>query len=865
MKTVKPFRLSTLVRPYRWQGRDTLGVALLGLISLEAKPMLLPEQELWQLAAEEIGPGNVLDLGIPKMVPEMLVSGNAYTAHQQDKTACAVRVVLAGRQKALAVFGDRFELDGRTTLPQPFEAMRLDWAHAYGGPGSPENPQGMGRVDELINGVLTRRVPNVEKFGEHGASGRNGHAPAGLGAFPPDWPQRMQHLGTAYGQQWIEQQYPGFADDMDWRFFNAAPPDQRWTEQPELPAGAAYEIWNMHPTEPVLRGALPRWRARCFASWRKDGLELQETPLRLTTAWFFPHLRRAILIWHGSFGITEDDAADVKNLMPALELDAESRPLAHYQEVLQLRLDPASAIHAVRDSDLVPKSVMGAWAGDQMPDIGSRPLVRNQLAGQRRDYEKQHAKLKSEGLDPAKFLAPPVVLQGTLHMEDLPDLSAKAEQQIAQARDELKARSEKSMIDLDTESAAPETPSERRRFDPDQMIEELVRLEAFGKQEHMPGATGDGAESEAARARQRMASQIRQGHLYTAHLLDPAPAMTTFRAAKLRRRLSAVEPGQRRFAGANLVGADLSEMDLSGADFSGANLEDANLAGAVLSGCNFTRAVLARARLERATLTDAILDHANLGGAKCDGANFVAASLRHANCHKTAFRACVMAKAKFEATNMHESVWQQCDLRGTQWQQVAMMKMNLEDVSFDDAVFQQMGWIECTLIGVSFVRAAMSSCGFVAVNGSGGLDLTSAILTACSFSSDSNLAGVVLREATLKNCGLRGLTLTDADLRNARLDGCDFSECDLRGARLDRLSAGESLFVRTNFVGASLMAANLIDANLSKADLRMSNLENANLFRADVSQAAIDASTRLNGAYTHHAKVWPARRIEASP
>jgi len=33
----------------------------------------------------------------------------------------------------------------------------------------------------------------------------------------------------------------------------------------ELPAGADYEIWNMHPTEPVLRGALPRWRLT--ATW----------------------------------------------------------------------------------------------------------------------------------------------------------------------------------------------------------------------------------------------------------------------------------------------------------------------------------------------------------------------------------------------------------------------------------------------------------------------------------------------------------------------------------------------------------------------------------------------------------------------
>lgn len=861
MKTVKPFRLSVLTRPYRWKGGDTLGVSVLGLVSLEAQPMLLPEQELWQLASEEIGPGNVLDLGVPKLVPEMLVSGNAYTAHQQDKAMCAVKVRLADREKALTVSGDRFWLDGQATGPQPFDSMRLDWAHAYGGPDVPENPQGMGRIDEMVNGVAVRRLPNVEAPDARMASRGQHIRPAGLGAIPPDWPQRMQLLGTAYGTHWLQEQYPGFADDMDWRFFNAAPPDQRWPDASELSPGAGYEIWNMHPTEPVLRGALPRWRARCFASWQKDGGNLQETPLRLTTAWLFPHVRRAILIWHGSFAITEDDAADVKHLMPALELESEPRPFAHYEEVLRLRLNPETAIHAVRDSDLVPKIVMGAWAADQMPDVSKRPMVRNQRAGQLRDYETRRAKLQSEGLDPSQYLPPPVQIEGTLQLEDLPEYSARVEQEISQARDELKARSEKAMAESGMEGSDLTDATGRRRFDPDQMIEELARLEEFGRQGR-PESAGEAAQ--AALARERMASQIRRGHLYTAHLLDPAPAMTTFRAAKLRRRLGAAEPGQRRFAGANLIGADLSGMDLTGADFSGANLEDANLAGARLDGCDFTRAVLARARLERATLTNVRLDYANLGGAQCDGTNFSGASMRHANCHKTAFRACVLADVDFESTNTHESVWQQCDLRRSRWQQVAMMKMTLEDVSFDEAQFRQMGWIECTLKGVSFARAVMNSCGFVGIRGSEGLDFTAAALAACSFSSDSTLAGAVLRDAAFKHCGLRGVTLADADLSGAQLEGCDFSNCDLRRARLDRLDGGESLFVRADFSGASLVGANLIDANLSKADLRAANFHEANLFRADVSQAVIDVSTRLDSAYTHNAKVWPARRTETT-
>ena len=57
----------------------------------------------------------------------------------------------------------------------------------------------------------------------------------------------------------------------------------------------------------------------------------------------------------------------------------------------------------------------------------------------------------------------------------------------------------------------------------------------------------------------------------------------------------------------------------------------------------------------------------------------------------------------------------------------------------------------------------------------------------------------------------------------------------------------------------SLRGANLIDANLSKSNLLGADLAQANLFRADVSQALFDGTTHMDGAYTQHAKVWPAR------
>lgn len=857
MKTVKPFRLSILTRPYRWQRRDTLGVSVLAMFSLGADPKLMPEQELWQVASEELDPGCVLDLGLPKLAPEMLASGYCYTAHQDDKTRAAAGLRVAGLERSLLVHGDRYWLDGRSTSPQPFDRMRMDWRHAYGGADLADNPMGIGRSDEIVNGVRTRRLPNVVVPGRDMSAPDQPVAPASLAGMPPDWPQRMKLMGSAYGKGWVENDFPGLASDVDWHFLNAAAPEQRWPDASALPLGAPYEITNMHPREPVLRGFLPDWTARCFASFRQDGAELAEIALRPTTVWFFPHLERAVLVWHGGMPIAEDDAADVKHIMPALELPDAPRPLAHYQEVLRRRIDPAQAIHVVRDSDLVPKSVLGEWEAAKLFDPWSRPTARNMRAGQQREYDTQRAQLVAMGLEPDDYLPRPPDAEILPDLDDMPDYTQRVQERIedsVRSRKQLEAdneaRRQEAGFDAEPTPGAPAS-----RFDPDAFIREIERADDFARE--AGGAAA--APMFSAQQRAQMIERVHRSYLHAAHLSDPAPAPTSFRAAKIRRRLESAPPGERRFARMNLIGANLSGMDLRGADFSGAMLEDADLSGARLDGCDFSQAVLARANLSGAIGPAARFDGANLGAARCVGSDFSGASFVEANFDKATLESSVFAGATFERTGFHESVLRQCDLRRTRWMQVPMFRLQLDQLVFDEADFSRVVWLECRMADVSFAGAKLVQCGFVSLDGGAGIAFSEARLEACSFAHGSSLPGALFRAASLTHCGLRGAGLAGADFTQARLDGCDFSACDLRGARLERMAAGESLFVRADLSGASLRGANLIDANLSKSNLLGADLAQANLFRADVSQALLDGTTHMDGAYTQHAKVWPAR------
>jgi uncharacterized protein YjbI with pentapeptide repeats len=866
MKTVKPFRLSLLTRPYRWQRADTLGVAVMALATLGETPQLMPEQELWRLASEEAG--GVLDLGVPKACAEFLASGYAYTQHQDDKTACAVRMRVGELEKSLLVFGDRYWLDGRASKPVPFEQMRLDWTRAFGGADMPANPQGMGACAVDVNGVQLVPLPNVEGADARISAERQRVAPASFTALPPDAARRFARIGTKYGQDWLEQDYPGFAEDMDWRFFNAAPEDQWRNGRMALEPATEYEIWNMHPAHKVLRGRLPSWKARCFASRDAKGTGLEEIALQLSTAWFFPHRERVLLIWHGALPIREDDAADVKLIMPALELAGQGRDMEHYERVVRQRLDREhGAVYALRDGDLVPAEVQGEWLDGALPDTSQRPMVRNMMQGMARKRETYRAELVAEGLDPDLFLAQLPEVAKPPSVSELPEFLQGMEEQMKQARTSLDEARSLMLADPDLQQFSRTTgidlhavadhgkPGGVGRFDPEEMHAHLADFDAN------PVTAATAAEGKpAASVAQRLGPQVDRLYLHSAHIFDAPPGMSPHRAQRTRRRVMEIYAGSRDFTGMNLVGADLSQLDLRGSCFRGAALESANLGGTQLDQCDFTGAVLVRAAAVGASFSASVFTQANLSRAQCSRASFDHAGFTDAVCVDAVFDGCTFAQAGFLRTQWRDTVFTACDFAGARFAELAPMMLRFDRCAFGAARFKQCAWMACAFDHCSYIEASMERCSFVNAAFSGTTDFSAATLAMSSFCGDTALNGALFGKATLKQCGLRGTPLQASDFTGAILDCSDFSDCDFQGACLERVTAAESLFVRANFSDASLRGANLMQSFMSKAVFTRADLSGANLFRADVSQAALDDTTRMEAAYTHGAKVWPRRR-----
>lgn len=841
MKIIKPLRLSVLNRPYRWQGHNHLGVSVMALADMGEAPQLRPEVELWQLAASELQTsGGVIDMAIPKARAEFLATGYAYSHHQSDKTAVAARIEIEGLSKTLAVYGDRYWAGDRATPPQPFEQMRLDWSRAWGGEGHEENPHGVGLHPVAVGGYQLRPLPNIESMHERITSAGQQPEPAGFGALDLLWPRRFKRMGKKYDARWLKQDFPGFARDIDWRVFNAASPDQWWQERDALPPQARWRIWNMHPERPLQEGTLPPWQARCFINrQRGDETLFEEIALRATTAWFFPHLQQMILIWQGNTRINEDDAADVLQLMPALEGVGAARSTSHYRKVLSQRMDKErGALFAFREKDLVPEAAIGPWIDSEI-EQSSSPMRDNMKNRANLLREQHRARLEAQG-DSVDDLLPAFEEPEIPPLDELPAFIDKLEQQAEAQRldaEERKREMEARFPEAAEDENAPRGP------------ETMQRMQDMLHQNKDALSEKKLAQSQAA---------LHQMYLMSVQSQPPARRLKGDLAQIIRSRVQRTLEQGGDFSGMDLTGADLSGMDLRGANFSQALLECADLSHSRLDGACLREAMLARCELHHSSLRECDLEGASLALAQCCHSDFSGARFKETQLQQTLFDDCIFDDAVLDGLLLRETWLTRCRFRRARLDSCIFMELTLLAPDFSAARLHKTTFMKTTLEAASFSGASLESCSWVESHAEQAR-FDGATLVTCAAASESVLNGADFSNATLKQCNLRQTPLRGARFTLAKLENSDLSEACCQGADFTRANLVGSLFVRSDFRQANFSDANLMGAILQKSLLGGARFNGANLFRADLSQAITDDATSLNGAWTKRVKTLPGR------
>ncbi|WP_437633905.1 DUF2169 family type VI secretion system accessory protein [Sorangium sp. So ce854] len=610
--------------------------------------------------------------------------------------------------------------------------------------------------------------------------------PAPFGPIHPDSPDRRRMLGKEYGPSYRKARAPWYAEDFDWAYFQAAPPDQRLAGH--LRGDEEVTLLNLHPAAQTASFRLPGLRIRAVVEDTQG--RVQDARMSLDTLLVEPDAGLVTLTWRGHAEVAEDDLTDVRAVVIAAEpLDAAPLPLDRYREELaRLARDP-------RGLEDLPPEVREAY--DLVRDGAPRPPPP-----------------AADGADPvSKLLA-----------ERLGGLHAPEQDRVRQLVAKLRALRTPEGVDLERTLAQalarlpaqrqaaylPATPAGTPRVPMGGALAALVERVAKLRQDAAARGTKlEGVERLDALLADTRLREIIPGYHPPGEAAAPPPAPG---------------PGV-DLSGQDLSGQDLSGRDLSGAKLSGALLSGANLSGASLSGADLSRAVLFEANLSGADLSGADLSQANLGGARAS-----AADLRGAVLDQTIFTRADLSGARLAGAHGRGALLDEADLRDIDGEGLRLEGAVLQAAKLDRASLRRAELVACMCAGSS-AKAA---------------DLTGASLPRTSF-SDADLEGATLMDARGEGAALLRAKLDGADLRYASLPRAHLSWASARGARLACAVLREARFYRASLERADLAQADLFGADLRKARLDGASFAGASLYGAQLDVASV-AGCDLAGA-----------------
>ena len=169
---------------------------------------------------------------------DLLCVGSVHAPRGQPVTALPARFGLVDRPKEIRVMGERrLRMVGSTPEigpPAPFTMMPLSYCRAFGGADledpdgmsvCPTNPLGRGYARN-VGAQRDLPMPNFEDPRQPLRDLATPQPPAGFGPVGRTWQPRLALAGT-YDERWQRERAPEPPADFDYRFFNAAPPDQQ--------------------------------------------------------------------------------------------------------------------------------------------------------------------------------------------------------------------------------------------------------------------------------------------------------------------------------------------------------------------------------------------------------------------------------------------------------------------------------------------------------------------------------------------------------------------------------------------------------------------------------------------------------------
>lgn len=300
-------------------GRELLVIAIKATYTIPEngyEPVLADEQVPLIEADEFTGePGLTAvkyetDYAHRKPLCDVLLNGSAYAPEGKPISQVQVGLKVGTMVKTFNVFGDRYWETGLvSTSPSKannFISMPISYDNAFGGVDNFHqdeskhrtyvwNPVGKGYHEnlsgELVDGTP---MPNTEELNNTVTRPNQNYKPMAFNAMGRNFKSRYPFAGT-YDQQWLDNQAPFWPDDFDYRYFQAASPDQ---QIPYPVGGEEIALKSLTPSG-INRFQIPKKAMPVLFIPYKGKEQLVDTVI--DTILLEPDLQRFSLTWRVSY------------------------------------------------------------------------------------------------------------------------------------------------------------------------------------------------------------------------------------------------------------------------------------------------------------------------------------------------------------------------------------------------------------------------------------------------------------------------------------------------------------------------------------------------------------------------------------
>lgn len=237
----------------------------------------------------------------------------------------------------------------------------------------------------------------------------------------------------------------------------------------------------------------------------------------------------------------------------------------------------------------------------------------------------------------------------------------------------------------------------------------------------------------------------------------------------------------------------------------GGSLNLLEAGGAPLSKLDFSGRSLQNAQLDNANLRGANLSGCDLSGARLLGADLSRANLERANLTAAELRGAILegatfAGAKLEGATFEEATGAHAFFEGAKGADATFTKCTLPKANFDGASLPRADFKRAAIEGGSFAKSELEAASF----------------------EQATLGGTKFTDAKMK-----GAALTKARGVGASFESADLTEVDAKRAE----------FAESSFANANLESATFERADLSGADLRGAKTEGTDFGKAKLEGA----------------------------